>query len=286
MHDGKHADITSQIIKSFYAVYNTLGYGFSETVYKHALAHELALAGVTVIVEAPLPVYYLGRRVGIYKADLLVNGCVIVELKSVKTLIDEHEAQLLSYLKATEIEVGLLLNFGPEAQIQRRVFDNARKGSLNWTDRQESRAVPEIRANETSLPISPSPSRRFVGLLNLVVLRVTDLDQAETFYSALGLEFHRHAHGSGPEHLASAYGGLVFELYPATATQPVSTSTRIGFEVDDLDEAIAAVASLPGFRLISPPQDSEWGRRAVIADPDGHRIELTDSEARSRDVRQ
>ncbi len=273
-YDGKHAELTSQIIKSFYAVYNTLGFGFSETVYKYALAHELALAGVPSIVEAKLPVYYQGRRVGLYKSDLLVMGCVIVELKSVKSLIDEHEAQLLSYLKATEIEVGLLLNFGPEPQIKRRVYENERKGSLNWTDRLESQSHSETTESETSLSKPCTPSARIVGALNLVVLRVADLERSATFYAALGIGFDRHAHGTGPEHLASDYGGLVFELYPATTAQPASASTRIGFSVDDLEEAIASVAALPDFHFISPPQDSEWGRRAVITDPDGHRVEL------------
>jgi GxxExxY protein len=280
MRDGKHADLTSQIIRCFYTVYNTMGYGFSETVYKHALAHELALAGVSAIVEAQLPVYYQGRRVGLYKADLLVNGVVIVELKSVKSLIDEHEAQLLSYLKATDIEVGLLLNFGPEAQIMRRVYDNERKGSLNWTDRLESQSHLDTPVSDTSDSRPRNSPRRITGSLNLVVLRVADLDRAATFYTALGLEFNRHSHGTGPEHLASDYGGVVFELYPASANQAVSTSTRIGFSVDDLDEAIATVTPLPGYQLISPPQESEWGRRTVIADPDGHRVELIEKGGR------
>jgi GxxExxY protein len=78
-------------------------------------------------------VYYHGKVVGDYRADLIVNGLVLLEIKSVERLIDAHDAQLLNYLKATEIEVGLLLNFGREAEFHRKIFDNSRKGSLHWT---------------------------------------------------------------------------------------------------------------------------------------------------------
>ena len=113
--------------------------------------------------------------------------------------------------------------------------------------------------------------------LNLVVLRVADIDRSAAFYRLLGLEFTKHAHGSGPPHYASDSGGLVFEPYPATPGQPASASTRIGFAVAGIDEAVAKLAAAPGASLITPPKDSEWGRRAVVADPDGHRIELLES---------
>ncbi len=133
--DFKHTDITELIIKAFYKVYNTLGYGFLEKVYGNALAIELRNMGLEVIQEALIAVYYDGQVVGEYLADLLVAGVVIVELKAVKGLLKEHEAQLLNYLKATPNEVGLLLNFGPEPEVKRKAFDNSRKGSLHWLEK-------------------------------------------------------------------------------------------------------------------------------------------------------
>ncbi len=133
MAEGKHADLTEKIIGAFYRVYNTLGYGFSEKAYENALAIELRKLGLKVEQQARIVVYYEGEVVGEYQADLVVNDVVIVELKAVRQLADEHEAQLLNYLKATPIEVGLLLNFGPKAEIKRKVYDNERKGSLAWT---------------------------------------------------------------------------------------------------------------------------------------------------------
>ena len=133
MADGKHADLTEKIIGAFYKVYNTLGYGFSEKVYENALAYELRKLGLKVEQQVRIVVYYESEVVGEYQADLVVNGVVIVELKAARQLADEHEAQLLNYLKATPIEVGLLLNFGPKAEIKRKVYDNERKGSLAWT---------------------------------------------------------------------------------------------------------------------------------------------------------
>jgi GxxExxY protein len=130
--DYKHTDITEQIIKAFYTVYNTLGYGFLEKVYRNAMTIELRKMGLKVIPEAPIAVYYAGELVGEYQADLLVADAVIVELKAVKKLVEEHEAQLLNYLKATPYEVGLLLNFGPQPEIKRKAFDNSRKGSMQW----------------------------------------------------------------------------------------------------------------------------------------------------------
>ena len=130
--DFKHTDITELIIKAFYKVYNTLGYGFLEKVYRNALAIELRKMGLEVIPEARILVYYDGEVVGEYFADLLVAGVVIVELKAVKKLLEAHEAQLLNYLKATPYEVGLLLNFGPKPEIKRKAFDNSRKGSMRW----------------------------------------------------------------------------------------------------------------------------------------------------------
>ncbi len=109
--------------------------------------------------------------------------------------------------------------------------------------------------------------------LNLVVLRSTDLERAQSFYECLGLQFTRHRHGSGPEHLSAELGGCVFELYPQATGGASTLGTRIGFSVPSLETVIAALSDSSA-ALISPPQDSPWGRRAVVADPDGHRIEL------------
>lgn len=128
----KHVQLTEQIIKAFYTVYNALGYGFLEKVYENALAVELRKMGLTIVQQAEIKVYYAGVLVGEYYADLLVADAVIVEIKAVRTLLKEHEAQLLNYLKATPYEVGLLLNFGPKPEIKRKVYDNERKGGLGW----------------------------------------------------------------------------------------------------------------------------------------------------------
>jgi GxxExxY protein len=123
----KHGDITERIVQAFYHVYNVLGYGFLEKVYENALAIELRKRGLGVRQQAPIRVYYEGQQVGEYFADLLVEECVIVELKAAEALADEHHAQLLNYLKATDIEVGLLINFGPKPEVKRKIFETARK---------------------------------------------------------------------------------------------------------------------------------------------------------------
>ncbi len=112
--------------------------------------------------------------------------------------------------------------------------------------------------------------------LNLIVIRVANLERAGEFYALLGLGFERHTHGKGPEHLAAEDQGMVFELYPASEKQPVSSSTRIGFAVEDVDALFQVLTAVPGAKSVAEPQDSEWGRRAGVADPDGHRIELTE----------
>jgi GxxExxY protein len=128
----KHEQLTEQIIKGFYTVYRALGYGFLEKVYENSLAIELRKMRLEVVQQAEIKVYYAGVVVGEYYADLLVADAVIVEIKAVRALLKEHEAQLLNYLKATPYEVGLLLNFGPKPEIKRKVYDNERKGGLGW----------------------------------------------------------------------------------------------------------------------------------------------------------
>jgi GxxExxY protein len=120
----KHGEVTEKILKAFYKVYNALGHGFLEKVYQNAMVLELRRIGVEVEPNAPTHVYYEGVQVGEYYADLLVSRCVIVELKAADALCDEHHAQLLNYLKATDIEVGLLLNFGPKPETKRKIYDN------------------------------------------------------------------------------------------------------------------------------------------------------------------
>jgi len=123
----KPSDITEQILASFYAVYSTLGYGFLEKVYVNAVKIELERRGFKTAKEFEIKVYYAGQMIGEYYADLIVAESVIVEVKATKLLTQEHEAQLLNYLKATPYEVGLLLNFGPKPEQKRRSFDNNRK---------------------------------------------------------------------------------------------------------------------------------------------------------------
>jgi GxxExxY protein len=123
----KYEDLTCRIIELFYKVYNGLGYGFLEKVYENALVIECRKAGLDAKPQAPIQVHYDQQIVGEYFIDLLIEKAVIVEIKAAKALSKEHEAQLLNYLKASEIEVGLLLNFGPKPEIKRKIFDNHRK---------------------------------------------------------------------------------------------------------------------------------------------------------------
>ncbi len=120
----QYSDLTSNIINCFYKVYNELGYGFLEKVYENALKIELESKGLMVEKQKPIAVYYKEHLVGEYFADLIVENKVILELKAAETLCEEHEYQLINYLKATEIEVGLLLNFGKKPQISRKIFTN------------------------------------------------------------------------------------------------------------------------------------------------------------------
>jgi GxxExxY protein len=130
--EGKHSDLTGKILEVFYTVYRKLGYGFAEKVYENALAIEMARHGLKFEQQIPITVYYDGHIVGEYVADFLVGERVLLELKAAKALTQEHEAQLLNYLKATPVEVGLLLNFGPRAQHIRKIYDNDRKEPSVW----------------------------------------------------------------------------------------------------------------------------------------------------------
>lgn len=126
-----YSDITEKIIEAFYKVYNTLGYGFLEKVYENAMRIELTRMNLKVENQKNIKVHYSGYQVGDYFADLVVNDVVIIELKAADSLCEEHEAQLINYLKATNIEVGLLLNFGKKPEFKRKVFGNENKKIVN-----------------------------------------------------------------------------------------------------------------------------------------------------------
>ncbi|AVM53597.1 GxxExxY protein [Bacteroides zoogleoformans] len=119
-----YEDLTHDILQAFYEVHKVLGFGFLEQVYQNALYKELSRRGMCVECQKEIKVYYKGECVGRYIADMVVNNTVILELKAVQTLRPEHEWQLINYLKATTLEVGLLLNFGHSAEFKRKVFTN------------------------------------------------------------------------------------------------------------------------------------------------------------------
>jgi GxxExxY protein len=126
-HRFKHREITEKIIKIFYEVYNELGHGFLESVYEKSLEVAFNALELKVRRQVEIPVWFRGHQVGDFTADMLVESCVMLELKAAHALDSAHEAQLLNYLRATEIEVGLLLNFGLKPQFKRLIFDNPRK---------------------------------------------------------------------------------------------------------------------------------------------------------------
>ena len=124
---GLHAEVTDVVLEVFYEVYNELGGGFLESVYHKAFAIALRQAGLAVSVEVTIPVYFRGLLIGDFKADVTVNSCVLLELKAVAALDRVHEGQILNYLRATDFEVALLLNFGPKPQFKRFLLDNQQK---------------------------------------------------------------------------------------------------------------------------------------------------------------
>jgi len=123
-HTLLHSETTDLILKAYFNVYNTLGYGFLEKVYENALLIELKSMGLKANRQVPIKVFYQEQMVGDYYADIVVEDQVIIELKAAEALCEEHEYQLINYLKATNIEVGLLLNFGKKPQFSRKVFTN------------------------------------------------------------------------------------------------------------------------------------------------------------------
>ncbi|MBP6181958.1 GxxExxY protein [Flavobacterium sp.] len=122
-----HRNLSDTILKIYFEVYNELGYGFLEKVYQNAMYFELKSQGYKVEAQKQIKVYYKSQLVGDYFADLLIEDSIILELKACERLMDEHKAQLLNYLKATEVEIGLLLNFGTTPEFKRSIYTNDRK---------------------------------------------------------------------------------------------------------------------------------------------------------------
>lgn len=123
----RHAEVTGQAIKVFLQVYGELGYGFLESVYRAAMTIALREAGLAVEPEVELHARFRGQAIGKFRADLLIEGAVLVELKAARSIEPAHVAQLLNYLRCTVLEVGLVLNFGPTPKIRRLVFSNQYK---------------------------------------------------------------------------------------------------------------------------------------------------------------
>jgi len=127
MNELLHKELTNKILSCFYTVYNTLGFGFLEKVYENAMMIELTKQGIRAEKQKPIKVYYSNNMVGEYFADIIVEDTIIIELKAAECLIEEHELQLINYLKATDKEIGLLLNFGKKPEFKRKIFTNDRK---------------------------------------------------------------------------------------------------------------------------------------------------------------
>ena len=135
MNDFKHSQLTQNIIKAYYNVYNTLGFGFLEKVYENAMVLELKEMCFEVEKQKQIDVFYHNEPIGTYYADLLVNDKVILELKAAQYLLEDHEIQLINYLKATKIEVGLLLNFGKKPEFKRKIYSNEIKNKVrSWNE--------------------------------------------------------------------------------------------------------------------------------------------------------
>ena len=131
--EGKHAELSEKIIKVFYQVHSELGYGFSEKVYQKAFGLALREAGMKVDEQIPIKVYFHSQVAGEFFADMIIDDLILLELKSSGSILEEYEGRAdFNYLKASEIEVGYVMNFGKSASFKRKVFDNERKGSLNW----------------------------------------------------------------------------------------------------------------------------------------------------------
>ena len=126
-----HEELTNKIIKTFYEVYNQLGYGFLEKVYQNAMYFELKNRGFKVEAQKKIDVFYKEIVVGEYYADLIVEDLIILELKAAEYIVKDFENQILNYLRGTDCEIGLLLNFGKKPEFKRKIFENKRKVRKN-----------------------------------------------------------------------------------------------------------------------------------------------------------
>jgi GxxExxY protein len=153
-HGLKHHALTSQVIRVFFQVYNELGAGFLESVYVEALNLALSEAGLSTEREMPLAVTFRGHVVGKFRADLVVESRVLVEAKACPQIHPTHEAQVLNYLRATILEVGLVLNFGARPQFRRLVFDNELKKHPQEPSRERGRGAPAVPGTIRSHPCS------------------------------------------------------------------------------------------------------------------------------------
>jgi GxxExxY protein len=126
-HGLKHAELSEKLIGIFFSIYNELGHGFLESVYEQAFSIALAEQGIFFQWQMAVPVFFHQQKIGDFRADLLVDGKILLELKTGREIDPAWEKQLLNYLRATEVEVGLLFNFGPQAQFRRYVFENEKK---------------------------------------------------------------------------------------------------------------------------------------------------------------
>jgi GxxExxY protein len=140
---AKHHDVTERVIRVFYDVYNELGSGFVESVYREAMRLALTQAGLRVGVEVPIQVGFRGEVIGSFRADLIVNDVVLLELKTCESLSQRHEAQTMNYLRATNVEVALLMNFGPEPKFRRMLLDNDKKKSVPSVPIRVKPSLPE-----------------------------------------------------------------------------------------------------------------------------------------------
>ena len=125
--DILHKELTDKIIDAFYDVYDELGYGYLEKVYQNSLYLELTERGHKVEAQKEIKIYYRGREVGLYYADMIVDDLILLELKATETIIEAHEAQIINYLRGTDKEVGYVLNFGPKPEFSRKIYTNDRK---------------------------------------------------------------------------------------------------------------------------------------------------------------
>ena len=125
--DILHKEVTDKIIDAFYDVYDVLGFGYMERVYQNSLYLELLERGHKVEAQKEIKIYYKGKEVGLYYADLIVDDLIILELKAAESIVEAYEAQLINYLRGTDKEVGYVLNFGPRPEFSRKIFTNDRK---------------------------------------------------------------------------------------------------------------------------------------------------------------